>query len=247
MMNDLKDVALAIPAVENDVLAFDPSKRIWKPSKPWLGDLPDPADNTFLNLQDVPDSYISHGLDFVRIKADGSGLEFVPINQVPNGGGSGQILQKFSTADGATTWSDLSAGIVGCVPVGGITATDVQLAISQLEAQKQGLLTTPAVQLPSLNSPWINYGGGYLGAQYYKTIEGIVVLEGLIQAPGGSSTSGVTLFTLLPGFRPSGTLMFGPWSGGGSCRIDITVDGDVIMQSGNTAFTSFSGISFLAA
>lgn len=247
LMHDLKDVALAIPAAANDVLTYEPSKRVWQPGKPWLGDLPDPADSTLLNLQDVPDSYMGHGLEFLRIKADGSGLEFVPVNQLPNSGSSGQILQKFGSADGATAWSDLTAGIVGCAPVGSITATDVQLAISQLDAQKQSLLTIPAIQLPSLNSPWINYGGGYLGAQYYKTTEGVVVLEGLIQAPSGSGTSGITLFTLLPGFRPSGTLMFGPWSGGGSCRIDVTADGHVIMQSGNTAFTSLSGITFIAA
>ena len=247
LINDLKDVALTLPAAPNDVLTFEPSQQVWKPGKPWLSDLPDPASKTFTNLNDVPDSYMGHGLEFPRIKADGSGLEFAPINQVPNGGSSGQILQKFSSADGATAWSDLTAGVVGCVPVGSITATDIQLAISQLDAQKQGLLTTPAAQLPSLNSPWINYGGGYLGVQYYKTAEGIVVIEGLVQAPGGSSTSGVVLFTLLPGFRPSGTLMFGPWSGGGSCRIDVTASGDVIIQSGNTAFTSLSGISFIAA
>lgn len=247
LMHDLKDVALAMPAAANDVLTFEPSKRIWKPGKPWLSDLPDPADNTLLNLQDVPDSYMGSGLNYLRVKIDGSGIEFAAVRELPNGGVSGQILQKFNGADGASTWSDLTAGIVGCAPVGSITATDVQLAISQLDAQKQSSLIPPAIQIPTLNSPWINYGSGYLGARYYKTAEGIVFLEGLIQAPSGSGTSGITLFTLLDGFRPTGTLMFGVWSGGGACRIDINEAGEVMMQSGNTAFTSLSGISFVAA
>ncbi|WP_257554152.1 hypothetical protein [Sphingobium sp. CFD-2] len=105
----------------------------------------------------------------------------------------------------------------------------------------------PTVQLPTLTSPWINYGGGYVGARYYKTAEGLVVIEGLIQAPGGSPSVDVVLFTLLEGYRPSGTLMFGPWSGGGSCRIDVTDSGEVVMRNGNTAFTSLAGITFIAA
>lgn len=101
--------------------------------------------------------------------------------------------------------------------------------------------------IPSLNSPWINYGGGFGGARYYKDACGIVHIEGLIQAPGGSSTSGVTLFTLLAGYRPPDTLMFVTYNGGGAGRIDVDSAGNVVMQSGNTAFTSLSGISFVPA
>jgi hypothetical protein len=38
--------------------------------------------------------------------------------------------------------------------------------------------------------------------------------------------------------------MFTTWNGGGAGRWDILSNGDVVMQSGNTAFTSLSGISF---
>jgi len=101
--------------------------------------------------------------------------------------------------------------------------------------------------IPTLNSPWINYGAGFGGARYFKDAAGIVHIEGLIQAPGGSSTSGVTLFTLLSGYRPADTLMFTTANGGGAGRIDVDSSGNVIMQSGNTAFTSLSGISFIPA
>lgn len=101
--------------------------------------------------------------------------------------------------------------------------------------------------IPTLNSPWINYGGGFGGARYFKDASGVVHIEGLIQAPGGSSTSGVTLFTLLAGYRPADTLMFCTWNGGGAGRIDVDNGGNVIMQSGNTSFTSLSGISFIPA
>ena len=118
--------------------------------------------------------------------------------------------------------------------------------ISTLDTAKQHVLSVPLTQTPTLTAPWINYGGDFLGARYYKTVEGIVILEGLIQAPSGSSTTGVTLFTLLPGYRPSGTMVFTTWNGGGAGRIDVDAAGNVIMQTGNAAFTSLAGIAFVA-
>ena len=101
-------------------------------------------------------------------------------------------------------------------------------------------------QVPDLSSPWINYGGGSLGARYSRSIDGFVNLEGVVQAPSGSAVEDVLLFTLLPGFRPSGSLIFVTWSGAGACRVDVLVTGDVILRNGNSTFTSLNGICFLA-
>lgn len=108
-------------------------------------------------------------------------------------------------------------------------------------------ITSANAQIPAINAPWINYGGGFGGARYYKDAAGIVHIEGLIQAAPGNPTSGVTLFTLLAGYRPPDTLMFVTYNGGGAGRIDVDSAGNVVMQSGNTAFTSLSGISFIPA
>jgi hypothetical protein len=101
--------------------------------------------------------------------------------------------------------------------------------------------------IPTLNAPWINYGSGFGGARYYKDACGVVHIEGMIQATPGSPVTGVTIFTLLTGYRPPDTLLFVTGNGGGSGRFDIDSLGNVIMQSGNTAFTSLSGISFIPA
>jgi hypothetical protein len=201
---------------------------------------------TFLNLSDVPDSYTGHGLKFPRIKSDGSGLEFVAVSQLPTGGATGTILQKFGAGDGEATWSSLTAGITAFTPTGNIAATNVQAALAELDSEKQANLVVPSEQIPTLNSPWINYGGGFMGTRYYKTVEGVVVIEGLIQAAGGSDTTDVVLFTLLTGYRPSADLMFHVMDGGGGNRIDVLTNGDVVMRNGNTAFTSLSGIVFMA-
>lgn len=178
---------------------------------------------------------------------------------LPTGGASGTILQKFSGADYAATWSTLTAGITAFTPTGTISSTDVQAAIAEVSGDVTSLTSTVATKLtgaaitsadaliPTLNSPWINYGGGFGGARYYKDAAGIVHIEGLIQAAPASPTSGVTLFTLLAGYRPPDTVMFVTYNGGGAGRIDVDSSGNVIMQSGNTAFTSLSGISFVPA
>ncbi|NJM51595.1 MAG: DUF2793 domain-containing protein [Sphingomonadales bacterium] len=101
---------------------------------------------------------------------------------------------------------------------------------------------TPAANVPSLSLGWIGYGGGFGGPRYYKTPDGRVTIEGLMQA----GTDG-TVFTLLAGFRPADTLMFGCWSGGGAYRVDVNAAGDVILSGSNTVFSSLSGVSFFAA
>ena len=247
---------------------------------------------------------------------------------MPAGGTTGQILQKFSNNNFEFTWSSLTAGIVPFTPVGTISATNVQGAIAELDAEKLGgpgastdnavvrwdgtggflvqssgvivddsdnvtgvatlevdddvygagwngsirvptknaiydkitaqdaTITTKltgapinssSALIPTLNPPWINYGSGLAEARYYKDACGVVHLEGVIQAPGGSPTSGVTLFTLLSGYRPPDRLIFGCWGGGGAYRLDIYPDGSVVMEGGNTAFSSLCGISFIPA
>jgi hypothetical protein len=107
--------------------------------------------------------------------------------------------------------------------------------------------STPSFQTPTLLSPWIGYGGGFASPRYYKTAEGIVFVEGMIQAAGGTSTTDVEIFTLLAGYRPDSTLMFICYNGGGAYRVDVQSDGKVILKNANTAFTSLAGISFRIA
>lgn len=226
----------------------------------WDGNLTVPTKNavrdkieslTFLNLADTPTTYVGSPLLFPRVKVDGSGLEFVAVSQLPAGGAVGTILQKFGAGDGQATWSNLTAGITAFTPAGGLSSTDVQAALVELDTEKLGIAAAITdsgdALIPALNSPWINYGSGFGGCRYYKDATGLVTIEGLIQATTGSPTTGVVLFTLLPGYRPPDTIMFSTWSGGGACRIDVQSNGDVVMQGGNTVFTSLSGLQFYAA
>jgi len=99
----------------------------------------------------------------------------------------------------------------------------------------------PAVQIPSLDNGWINYGGGFAGVRYRRDARGWVTLEGMMQA----GSDGV-VFTLLEGYRPAETLIFCCWSGGGPYRVDVRANGEVEVQSSNAVFSSLTGIGFYA-
>lgn len=105
-------------------------------------------------------------------------------------------------------------------------------------------LTPGAWQSPTLASPWIAYGGGFTAPRYRKDSSGLVTIEGLMQAGSGSTTG--TIFTLLAGYRPTSDKMFVCWCGGGAYRLDVKSTGDVVINSGNLVFTSFSGVQFYA-
>lgn len=101
---------------------------------------------------------------------------------------------------------------------------------------------SPTAQVPSLSNSWIGYGGGFATPRYYKTPDGRVSIEGLMQ----SGTDG-TVFTLLAGYRPANKLMFCCWSGGGAYRVDVDTTGTVTLTGSNSVFSSLAGISFFAA
>jgi Protein of unknown function (DUF2793) len=100
---------------------------------------------------------------------------------------------------------------------------------------------SPTAQVPTLGLSWVGYGGGFQSPRYYKTPDGRVTIEGLMQ----SGTNG-TVFTLLAGYRPAAKLMFVCQSGGGPYRVDVDSNGDVILSGSNSVFSSLSGISFFA-
>jgi hypothetical protein len=228
------------------------------------------TDTRLWQLADVPDSYVGNGGKFLQVLNDGTGTTFTALTAgiitfTPSGGIASTDVQAAITEldsekarlDGAAFTGNISvpndAYGVGWNGSQQVATKDaiydrIESLVTSIAAKLTGAaLTSSAALIPALNSPWINYGSGFGGARYYKSADGVVHIEGLIQAPGGSPTSGIVLFTLLAGYRPPDTLMFGPWSGGGSCRIDVQSSGQVVMQSGNTAFTSLSGISFIPA
>lgn len=164
---------------------------------------------------------------FLRVKESLDGVEFV------------ELLAKLIKVEPTlvTPESNLQDFLEG---VEAKLATIISTAVSQA-LQIAAINATPSVLIPSLSNSWINYGSGYGGCRYYKDHNGLVTIEGLIQA----GVDG-TLFTLLPGYRPADTLMFACWSGGGAYRVTVDSAGAVVLSGSNTVFSSLAGIQFYA-
>jgi cytoskeletal protein CcmA (bactofilin family) len=96
-------------------------------------------------------------------------------------------------------------------------------------------------QTPTLQNGWINYGGGFNPAGYFKDSLGIIHLRGLVKNGNG------TIFTLPEGYQPPNRELHGvsthPNAAG---RIDILSDGQIQMIQGNNAWISLDGITFRA-
>lgn len=105
-------------------------------------------------------------------------------------------------------------------------------------------LEQPELKLVSVfTNGWVNFGGAFLDAGYYKDAFGFVHLRGIIK----SGTIGAVAFTLDAGYRPQGTSNF---SAAGSIVVgvcQITAAGTVNPANGNTSDFSLEGIIFKAA
>lgn len=90
-----------------------------------------------------------------------------------------------------------------------------------------------------LNS-WVDYGVTHNKAGYYKTLDSVVRLQGVVK----SGTIGQPIFTLPTGYRPAKTLLFTVPSNGAFGVLEIQTDGDVIATTGNNTYVSLEGIQF---
>lgn len=97
---------------------------------------------------------------------------------------------------------------------------------------------------PTLGNSWVNFGGSYTTAGYYKDSNGIVRMRGVIK----NGTISTAIFTLPVGYRPTLTHYF--ISVGGSGLAAVLVDASGVVQvgayiaSGTNAYVSLDQITF---
>ncbi|MCP4712344.1 MAG: hypothetical protein GY869_27295 [Planctomycetes bacterium] len=90
---------------------------------------------------------------------------------------------------------------------------------------------------------WIDYGGGYNAAGYFKDSVGVVHLRGLVK----SGSVGQVIFTLPVGYRPAGRAIHPVMTYLNVMgRVDITASGEVILIYGSNAWVSLENITFRA-
>lgn len=119
-------------------------------------------------------------------------------------------------------------------------------AISSTNLSLSGSIFQESVHVPILDGGWTAFGGGYAPPAFWKDKEGVVHLRGVIRNAAPVPINGTVLFTLPPGYRPSGgRLMFSVINNNNIGRIEISIDGDVTIEYIiSTAWINLTGISF---
>ncbi len=96
---------------------------------------------------------------------------------------------------------------------------------------------------PTLLNSWVNYGGVYSPAGYFKDAAGIVHLRGLLK---DGTIGDVPAFTLPVGYRPAYQQVFVAISNNAIGRCDVLQNGEVWFRAGNLAYFSIDGLIFRA-
>ncbi|MGO1069634.1 hypothetical protein [Lysobacter sp. CA199] len=132
------------------------------------------------------------------------------------------------------------------------TLTGTEL-IPMVQAGQTRIATAVAVadlrkgawQVPTLTSPWSNYGDAFAAAGYRKD-GGRVQLRGLVKGGAGGSI----VLTLPAGFRPPAQQVFiANCDAASPARVDVRSNGDVLLSqpaSGTLGWLSLDAIGFFA-
>jgi hypothetical protein len=116
-----------------------------------------------------------------------------------------------------------------------------------------GTASSIGVEAPiplTLQNGWVNYGGVYQTAVYWKDPFGMVHITGLITS--GTTTTGTQVALLPVGYRPAASQIFStPSADSGHAhmaRVDVSSTGSITTNVGwHANYTSLAGISFRAA
>lgn len=94
-------------------------------------------------------------------------------------------------------------------------------------------------QLPTLTNAWVNVGGNFSPAGYYKDPFGICWLRGLITGGAG------TIFVLPTAYRPAlYRQQFVAIANNAFARVDVLRNGEVALQLGSNVNLSLDGLCF---
>lgn len=86
---------------------------------------------------------------------------------------------------------------------------------------------------PAFQNAWVNLGGGFRSARFWKDPTGMVYVEGVVQLGGVAIGAGGTVFTLPAGYRPAEDMIFGTNSNNAHGRITVRTGGEVEASVGS--------------
>lgn len=155
-----------------------------------------------------------------------------------------KVAKTGDTMTGSLSISATDAALT--VPNGNVgigTLTPAQRLHVNGNIALDGTIVQEAWIAPTLLNGWVNYGGGYNPAGYFRDKEGIVHLRGLVR----SGTMGQAIFVLPEGYRPPFRELHAVQANPNAIgRCDITSDGQVLHVTGDAGWFSLDDITFRA-
>lgn len=194
------------------------------------------------NVSDREGSYEPGAGNKLALSITGAGIGIGKSNPAKpiDIAGDGEISGEFFAKKAVRTDTLLSVNRLNI-----LTNTRVGGKLSVSDTLFATIIAQESVQPAALQNGWVNHGGGFADAGYWKDREGVVHLQGLIRS--GTTDLSTVLFTLPPAYRPSARHIFMVLSNNSPTRIDVLGNGDVLLS--NTAsnqWLSLSGIYFRA-
>jgi hypothetical protein len=132
---------------------------------------------------------------------------------------------------GSVIWNATTGVEVGTI------VNSTQLDLKANKAQEAGIE-------PTLLNGWVNFGGIFETAGYYKDEFGMVHLKGLVK--DGTTTGGTTIFQLPVGYRPLKDSIYTTTSSSGFSNFDVTSTGIVKITVGGNAYFVLGNTTFKA-
>lgn len=198
--------------------------------------------------------YTIHGVTFYDVDNSTSGAGVINFGNVPSTGYR-DGCEYISITGNVYVQTDLNPVIDHFIVLGtgmhNYTITDNVGNVQYMSVDDQSNASESRVEnntggtvrnykVPTLLNSWVNYGGAYRVAQYWKD-GAFIHLRGLIK----DGSFAANIFTLPVGYRPNATEHFAvatnPTAWG---AIEVRTDGSVYALAGSNTWLSLAGISF---
>lgn len=98
------------------------------------------------------------------------------------------------------------------------------------------------ISVSSFGSGWVEFGTPTTSVAYRKDGQGFVHLQGTLKS--GTVSTSVSVFTLPPGYRPSGNKYWAVQADLALGTVEVHPDGTVYITSGSNSFCSLDPIQF---
>lgn len=164
---------------------------------------------------------------------DSGGADTIPWTVAGNAKVTAIATNTNTPTTRISCWQKSGAGIL--VEIGDVNGQSA-IAVDRLTV---GSIDRPAIEAATLINSWVNAGGSYDNAGYYRTADGIVHLVGTV-----SSGAATQIFTLPAGYRPLASQQFPVDANGAYGTVAIDTTGGVYLTVGANTNVCLSAVSF---